>query len=76
MGFHSDNNDMKHTSQNFEEMLDAAHATAEALADKNVKLRSFLLRLLNPEDLGHAVTGEVRDCARELLGMQRVESRP
>lgn len=35
---------------------------------------AFLRRLLNPEDLGLAVTAEVRDCARECLGMPRVES--
>lgn len=30
-------------------------------------------RLLNPEDLGRAVSPEVCDAARELLGMARVE---
>ena len=65
---------MKLTSHTMQEQLASTQAVAEALADKNVRLRSFLLRLLNPEDLGHAVTGEVRDCARELLGMERVES--
>lgn len=35
----------------------------------------FLERLLNPSDLGHAVTGEVRDCARILLGNKPVESK-
>lgn len=38
------------------------------------KVIEFLRRLLNPEELGHAVTAEVRDCARELLGMPRVET--
>jgi len=42
---------------------------AERIADRNVALRSFLLRLLNPDDLGHAVTQEVRTLvSRELLG--------
>lgn len=40
---------------------------AERIADHNVRLRSFLLRLLDPEDLGHAVTPEVRERAKELL---------
>ena len=42
------------------------------LADRD-RLYRFLRRLLNPEDLGHAVTAEVRDEVRELLGMPRVE---
>jgi len=37
------------------------------------RMVAFLFRLLNPEDLGHAVTAEVRDEVRELLGMPRVE---
>lgn len=31
-------------------------------------------RLLNPEELGHAVTAEVRDLAREALGRPTVET--
>lgn len=34
----------------------------------------FLERLLNPSDLGHAVTAEVRDEVRVLLGGKRVET--
>lgn len=41
------------------------------LADHNAKLRAFLLRLLDPEDLGHAVTSEVRKLARELVETPR-----
>lgn len=33
-------------------------------------LAAFARRLLNPEDLGHAVTQEVRDLAREALGLK------
>jgi hypothetical protein len=44
---------------------------AERLAAHNVALRTFLLRLLEPEDLGHAVTQEVRDEARRLVRMPR-----
>ncbi len=35
-------------------------SAAEAIAHRNVELRSFLLRLLNPDDLGYSVTPEVR----------------
>jgi len=34
----------------------------------------FLKRLLDPEGFGHAVSAEVRDEARVLLGMPRVET--
>ena len=47
----------------------ALERAAERIADHNVRLRAFLLRLLEPEDLGHAVTREVRQLARELLNM-------
>lgn len=40
---------------------------AERIADHNIRLRTFLLRLLNPDDLGHAVTPEVRKLASELV---------
>lgn len=45
--------------------------TAERLATHNVAMRSFLLRLIDPEDLGHAVTNEVRVLARQLVTMPR-----
>lgn len=34
----------------------------------------FLKNLLDPEMFGHAVTAEVRDEARKLLGMKPVET--
>lgn len=37
---------------------------------------SFIESLLHPEELGYAVTPEVRDRARLLLGMDRVETSP
>jgi hypothetical protein len=40
---------------------------AGAIADRNVQLRIFLLRLLDPDDLGYAVTPEVRREALQLL---------
>ena len=39
----------------------------DRIVDQNLELRAFLLRLLNPDDLGRAVTVEVRDEARRLL---------
>ena len=44
---------------------------AERLAAHNVQLRTFLLRLLDPEDLGHAVTAEVRQLASKLVKTPR-----
>lgn len=46
---------------------------AERITDHNIRMRSFLLRLLDPEDLGHAVTNEVRDLASELVKTPRLE---
>ncbi len=48
---------------------------AESIAMDNVLLRCFLLRLLDPEDLGHAVTEEVRKEALELVVSHRKTKR-
>jgi len=40
----------------------------------NSEVERFLRNLLDPEMYGHAVTGEVRDEARKLLGMAPVET--
>lgn len=40
----------------------------------NRSVERFLRNLLDPEMFGHAVTAEVRDEARKLLGMQPVET--
>lgn len=47
--------------------LDSYKATAESLASKNVMLRCFLLRLLDPDDLGHSINQEVRQLIQQLL---------
>ena len=44
-------------------LLDAA----DSIAMRNVQLRSFMLRLLDPDDLGHGVTQEVRDAIQKVL---------
>jgi len=41
----------------------------------SVEVESFLRSLLNPEKYGHAVTAEVRDEVRVLLGMEKVETK-
>jgi hypothetical protein len=46
----------------------------EQLEVENKKFKKFFERLLNPEDLGFAVTGEIRDHARMFLGLKPVES--
>lgn len=38
------------------------------------EVEKFLRNLLDPEMYGHAVTAEVRDEARKLLGMEPVET--
>ena len=41
---------------------------------KEQKALQLIARLLDPEDLGLAVSAEVRDAAREVLGMPKVET--
>ena len=45
----------------------------QATADV-MRMRVGLRRLLDPEDLGHAATAEIRDMAREALGKTAVET--
>lgn len=45
----------------------------EPLAQDILDAYKFIYRLLDPEGFGFAVTAEVRDCAREVLGMPKVE---
>nr|DAF60668.1 MAG TPA: Iron dependent repressor [Podoviridae sp. ctwJH20] len=52
--------------------IETLRAAAERIAAHNVALRSFVLRLLDPEDLGHAVSAEVRQRASSLLSMQNI----
>ncbi len=49
----------------------AIELAAERITQHNVSTRSFLLRLIDPEDLGHAVTNEVRVLANQLVNMPR-----
>lgn len=42
-------------------------------ASNDMQLSRMLRRFLNPEDLGYAVTPDVRDDVRQALGMDRVE---
>jgi hypothetical protein len=42
----------------------------------NSDVERFLRNLLDPEMFGFAVTAEVRDEARVLLGMEKVETKP
>lgn len=42
-------------------------ALLEKWVQRNLELRAFILRLLDPEDFGHAVSTEVRQAALEAL---------
>ena len=50
-----------------ENSIAALEQAAERLAGYNVRLRSFLLELTDPEQFGHAVSDEVRARATALL---------
>jgi hypothetical protein len=45
----------------------------ERIVNRNIALRAFALRLLDPEDFGFAVNPHIRDAARIALGMPAVE---
>lgn len=67
-------NGHRFTTYEFMNDIETLQRAAERITDHNVQLRAFLLRLLDPEDLGHAVTPEVRQKAQTLLTMQRPEA--
>lgn len=64
-----------------EERHEAATDTARPadslsrLVDRNITMRAFLLRFLDPEDLGYTVNEALRDEVRALLGVPRVLDR-
>ena len=45
----------------------------EPMAQNILDAYKFIYRMLDPEGFGHAVTAEVRDEARHILGMPKVE---
>ena len=45
----------------------------EPMAQNILDAYKFIHRMLDPEGFGHAVTAEVRDEARHILGMPKVE---
>ena len=53
--------------------MSSIELAAEAIAMHNVKLRCLLLRLIDPEDLGHAVSEEVRVLICQILNRPRCE---
>lgn len=48
-------------------ILTEAPTHMERLVERNLQLRAFLLRLTDPDDLGHAVSAEVRAQAMSVL---------
>ncbi len=52
-------------------MNDSTQKAAQAIAMHNVQLRMLLLRMIDPEDLGHAVTHEVRRLISQALNKPR-----
>lgn len=59
--------------QQLQDMVNSAaalEAAAERITMHNVRMRVFLLRLVDHEDLGHSVTNDVRQMAQDLLTMR------
>lgn len=55
--------------------MSSIELAAEAIAMHNVQLRCLLMRLIDPEDLGHAVSEEVRQLISQALVRPRTEDR-
>jgi len=53
--------------------LDCVKKLHDKSEERFSNFRDFAERLLNPEDMGFAVSGYVRDEARVLLGLPRCE---
>jgi hypothetical protein len=53
--------------------MSSIELAAEAIAMHNIKLRCLLLRMIDPEDLGHAVSEEVRELISQALVRPRKE---
>jgi hypothetical protein len=49
--------------------------THKPLYHDYLRLFAFAHRFLDPEQYGYKVSGEIRDAAREALGLTRVEAR-
>ena len=62
--------EMKGYAAKHARLMPAAHALRLAI-EQQKPLEDFIARLLDPEDLGHAVTAEVRQKASALLGRGR-----
>ena len=58
---------MKKTLDEFFDELELLKKAAEAIAEKNLKMRDLLTRMLDPEEFGHAVSNEVRAEIRKVL---------
>jgi len=54
--------------------ITVSQAELDNLFDKNERMHDFICSLLNPDMFGHSVTAEVRDEARYVLGMKKVET--
>ena len=63
----NDSTYMLNQVRDLENSIAALEQAAERIAGYNVRLRSFLLELTDPEQFGHAVSDEVRARATALL---------
>lgn len=54
-------------------VLEACHRRVTKFVKSHDRLRAFIESFLNPEENGLAVSARIRDEARDVLGMERVE---
>ena len=67
--------DLVKSVESFAQHIKNVHYQMYYLKEDLNEYKSFVKSLLNPEEYGYAVSAEVRDQARILLGMDPVESK-
>lgn len=63
------NDNLRHAIANWPQHTAELCGDLTNLLNENERMTKLLGRLLDPEDLGHAVTAEVRNAAKSALGI-------
>ncbi len=67
-----------HMASHLRNLATACRQKAQTIRDlvaENEKYKIFMDDLLDPDMYGHAVNSEIRDCARELIGLKMCETK-
>lgn len=72
-GYHARITRLEHRVMALEQMRKVELPQGQVRLDMNSNRDAFIKRLLDPSDLGYAVTFEVRNAARRALGLPEVK---